>query len=664
MAKVKPTKKGSTNKKPRFLYATSWHPWIIFLLGFGLYANTLGHDYTQDDAIVIYDNEFTMRGFDGMADILAYDTFRGFFKEEGKEKLVSGGRYRPFTLLMFATGVEFFSPEQHKIVGHLVNAILYGLTGLLLYFLVRQLTKPKFRESKSLWLALVTSVLFVVHPLHTEVVANIKGRDEIMALLCSLGAAYMVLQYWDRKNAFWLFGASVVFFIGLLSKENTITFLAVIPFMGYFFRDLNWKQQGKALLQLLVATAMFLALRSSILGVGLGEPSMELMNNPFLKWTGSQYVEFTVLEKYATILYTLGQYLFLHLIPHPLTHDYYPRHVEMMTFGDWQVLLSGLVYLAMGIYAILGIRKKDPIAFGFIYYLATLSIVSNIVFPIGTNMSERFVYMPSVGLCFAAAFGLYYLLGVPKKKPIHKAARYQLVLILLSLVIVLFGAKTVLRNVAWKDNFTLFTTDVAVSVNSAKLQNSVGGELITQAVKEERSESERQQMLQEAVVHLQKAVEIHLFYKNAYLLLGNANNYLKNYEASVQYYEEALRLDPNYSDAFRNKGLTLRDAGKFYGEEKGDLARSIDFLRKADAAMPGDFETLRLLGVAHGISGQAAEAIRYFEQAAALQPENPDALFNLGTAYQNAGQTEKAAEYHQRALSIDPDYLKNRGIGN
>ncbi|MEO1712570.1 MAG: glycosyltransferase family 39 protein, partial [Bacteroidota bacterium] len=271
MAKAKPSKKGSTTKKPRFLYATTWHPWVIFLLGFGLYANTLGHDYAQDDAIVIYDNEFTMQGFSGMADILSYDTFRGFFKEAGKDKLVPGGRYRPFTLLMFAAGVEFFDAEQHKVVGHLVNALLYGLTGLLLYFLIRQLTKPKFRESKSLWLALVTSVLFIVHPLHTEVVANIKGRDEIIALLGSLGAAYMVLLYWDRKNAFWLFGAFVAFFIGLLSKENTITFLAVIPLMGYFFRDLDWKQQVRALLQLLVATAMFLALRASILGGDFGE---------------------------------------------------------------------------------------------------------------------------------------------------------------------------------------------------------------------------------------------------------------------------------------------------------------------------------------------------------------------------------------------------------
>lgn len=655
-------KKTNRRKRPAFLYGTSWHPWILFLLGFGLYLNTLGHDYTQDDAIVIYDNEFTTQGFSGMKDILAYDTFRGFFKEEGKDKLVSGGRFRPFTLLMFATEIEFFG--QNPLIGHLVNALLYGGTGVLLYFLLLQLCKPRFRESKTLWIALVTTVLFLVHPLHTEVVANIKGRDEIMALLGALGAAYMILQFWDRKQIWWLAGAFAAFLIGLLSKENTITFLAIIPLMGYFFRDLKLGQQLIGALPLALASALFLAWRANILGMGLGDPSMELMNNPFLKWTGTQYVPFTAAEKYATIFYTLGKYLLLHVFPHPLTHDYYPRHIAMMTFGNWQVILSGLAYVGMGVYALLGIRKKDPIAFGILYFLASLSIVSNIVFPIGTNMSERFVYMPSVGFCLVAAIGLYRLLGVKPKKPVSAAKRYWPVMVLFSVVIVLFSAKTLLRNLVWKDNFTLFTTDVAISTSSAKLQNSVGGELIAKAIEPNRSETERNQMLRDAVGHLKKALDIHPFYKNAYLLLGNAHNYLREFDASISYYDRVMQLDPNDTDALRNKGLTLRDAGKYYGEVKGDLARAITYLQQADELIPNDFETLRLLGVAHGIGGQSQQAVRYFEQAVALQPQNPDALFNLGTAYQNAGQPDKAAEYHQRALDLDPDYLKNRGANN
>ena len=75
---------------------------IIFVFAFLLYANTLGHQYAQDDAIVITSNMFTEKGLEGIPGLLKYDTFYGFFKVEGKAKLVSGGRYRPFTPIMFA----------------------------------------------------------------------------------------------------------------------------------------------------------------------------------------------------------------------------------------------------------------------------------------------------------------------------------------------------------------------------------------------------------------------------------------------------------------------------------------------------------------------------------------------------------------------------------
>jgi hypothetical protein len=65
-----------------------WAKWGIMLLGMLLYANTLGHEYTQDDAIVIYDNMYTVKGVAGIPGILSKDTFYGFFKEAGKEKLV------------------------------------------------------------------------------------------------------------------------------------------------------------------------------------------------------------------------------------------------------------------------------------------------------------------------------------------------------------------------------------------------------------------------------------------------------------------------------------------------------------------------------------------------------------------------------------------------
>ena len=72
-------------------------------------------------------------------------------------------------------------------------------------------------------------------------------------------------------------------------------------------------------------------------------------------------------------------------VPHPLTHDYYPRAVEVMTWGDWRVILAFLVHVALLVYALRGLLKKDWLSFGILFYLITLSIVSNIVFPVGTQ---------------------------------------------------------------------------------------------------------------------------------------------------------------------------------------------------------------------------------------------------------------------------------------
>ncbi|MBC7884002.1 MAG: tetratricopeptide repeat protein, partial [Saprospiraceae bacterium] len=72
-----------------------WHGWMVFIFGCVLYLNTISHQFTQDDAIVIYDNMYTTKGVSGLKGLFLKDTFFGFFKEEGKAKLVSGGRYRP-----------------------------------------------------------------------------------------------------------------------------------------------------------------------------------------------------------------------------------------------------------------------------------------------------------------------------------------------------------------------------------------------------------------------------------------------------------------------------------------------------------------------------------------------------------------------------------------
>ena len=143
-------------------------------------------------------------------------------------------------------------------------------------------------------------------------------------------------------------------------------------------------------------------------------------------------------------------------------------------------------------------------------------------------------------------------------------------------------------------------------------------------------------------------------------MLGNCYYYLSEFEQAVTYYQRALQLDPGYEDARNNLGISYRDAGRFFGEQKGDLAKSLEYLEQAYQMRPGEYETVRLLGVALGISGQQDRAISLFEKGTLLKPEDADAWFNLGTAYYNAGQLEKANENFQKALEIDPEIQQRR----
>lgn len=655
-------KKKKTVKKKEKTLPAAW-AWLartrvlaggLFLLSVLLYANTFSHDFAQDDAIVITDNMFTTEGVSGIPGLFKYDTFYGFFQEEGKAKLVAGGRYRPLTPAMFAVEYGLFGASPA--VMHVFNALWYGLTVVVFYWVLLLLLQKRKAWDKKIgltaiyWIPLVAAFIFAVHPLHTEAVANIKGRDEIITLLGSLASLWLVLKGGTLRTIL----AGLCFFVALLAKENAITFLGVVPLALFVFTQAKFTAIVQRVSPLLVAAIVFLVIRGSILGWDIGTPKMELMNNPFVKLEQGQWVSFTGGEKAATITYTLGKYAQLLLVPYPLTHDYYPRQVEIMQWGDWRVLVSLVLYLSLLFYGLWGLARKSIGSFAVLYYLGTLSLVSNIVFPVGTNMSERFLFMPSVGFALLLAWLLSTYL---------KDRRIA------SIGVVVFGAAlaviTLLRNPAWKDNYTLFTTDIYTSPNSAKLRNAMAGELSVQwAALPPAQQQAKQSMLTEALGHIEEAIRIHPTYKQAYFIKGNILNYLKRYDASIQAYQQARQIDPSYEQAFDNLMITYRDAGRYYGEQQGDVQTAIRYLEQAYQAMPEDYETVRLLGVANGIAGNTPRAIELFSKNTQLQPDNARAWFDLASAYFNNQEIEKGNAAINKARQLDPDIERKVREGN
>lgn len=603
-------------------------PFILFFAGLILFANTIGHDYAVDDAIAIYDNEFTTEGIAGIPDLWKYDSFRGFFKEEGKENLVSGGRYRPLSMTLFAIEYQVFGDNPSAF--HFFNVIWYALLITLLFIWLSGLFADKFP-----WrLAFLIALLFLAHPVHVEAVANIKGRDEILCLLLCLLSA----QFFMKKP--WLSGLFLL--LAFTAKEMAVTAMVWIPMAYIALRQIDWVPALKKAIPLFGAFVIYMFIRTVLVGIPLmSETTMELMNNPFLRWDGSAMVPFTMSERVASVLTIFTEYVRLLVFPLELNHDYYPGALPAGSWSDVRVYLGLVLLLGLIFIALKNIKRPSVYNWSAAGYLAGFFVIGNVIFPIGTFMGERFLFMPSLFFIAALVFLIY------EKIPIWVG-------FICFSIFLLFAIRTFDRNTVWNDDKTLFLHDIKTQPNSAKLRNAAAGVLLADISKLSEPLSQRGK-IEDAKQHLEKAVEIHPLYKNAWLQLGNANYFLENYGQAERAYAKALEIDPGYTLAYKNMAINYRDYGKFLGEKKGDLDGSISYLKKAAEMQDGDPETLRLLGVAYGIKGDLDESIAYFQEALAADGDNADVWYNMGVALVQSGRQQEAREALSKAATLNPD---------
>lgn len=622
---------------------------MVFAFAVLLYAPSCMYEFTQDDAIVIYDNDFVKQGWGGLYDIFITDSFTGFFEGEQKSDLVSGGRYRPLSLALFSVlyGIVGSSPW----VFHMVSLLTYGLLCLLIYqaLISIQISWPRNHQ---LVFALLCTAIYAAHPIHTEVVANVKGMDEMLSFLFSTIAFLASLRYVRDKSFLALALAGLSLFLALLSKESAAPMVILVPFFAYFLSgDQVSKFSSSVKVGILSMTVfgVYFYIRSTIIGTGLGDTPNELLNNPFIKVVDGSYLAFTSEEKWATILYGLGKYIQLLVFPHPLTHDYYPRHVGVMNFSDLSVWVSGIMNLALLGIAALGIRRRSMISLMIVFYYATIFLTSNVLFPIGTHISERFLFVPSLSVAAIASLGLIQIY----KSPFGVRFVTPLSLILL----LLMTGKTMTRSSIWQDDFTLFTTDVETSPESAKVRNAAAGTLLERSGADDISADKEDLMIREAISHLEEALRIHPRYKEAAMQTANAHTYLAEYDTAIKYYNYALELDPSYDLAFSNLLQTLTAAAKRAGSQERDFEKAKRYLFQVLTHQPNNFDALSLMGTAHGSAGQHNEAITYYERAISVNPDIALTYVNLGLAQINKGLEKEAQENFQKAVALDPRAL-------
>lgn len=471
-------------RKPLSLYDFNVQAVIVALLAFIFYINTYSNEFAHDDGIVMIKNEYVQEGFAGLKAIFTKDAYDSYYRQLNTVNQLSGGRYRPLSIATFAIEQQFFGaiPEE-KIDSFLKQSLSYGIRGPAEQKLVQQMHIRHFLNV--LWymacavvllyflryiifkdnpiMALLAAVIFTIHPLHTEVVANVKSRDEIMSLLFMCLTFIFAFKFEEtdikyfRNKMLFLIGAMISFFFAFLSKEYAITIVILLPLSFYLFKDYSIVHSLKASLPylLVVIVYLFIRIKIAIITSGIDTSDMtlkeiidtlqatgkyadkEVLNNP--------YFYATPIQKLATEIATSLNYLKLLIFPTPLSADYSYNSIPYKDFGNWQVWLSIIIHLTIigaAIYFAYFRKNYKILAFAFAFYMLHLLLINNVIFNIGATMGERLIFHSSVGFAIVIAYLLYK--GYEKIRPVKNA---QIVLgTVMGIMILLCGYKTISRN--------------------------------------------------------------------------------------------------------------------------------------------------------------------------------------------------------------------------
>jgi tetratricopeptide (TPR) repeat protein len=614
---------------------------FIGLFAFVLYAQTISFNYTYDDFTVIKENKIVKQGIQGIPDILKSDYWYGFI--EGPEKEKGGLIYRPASLIMFAVEWELF-PDTPQ-VSHFINVLLYTLTCWFLFILLCRLFK-----NYSLIVPLLCTALFVIHPVHTEVVSNIKSRDEILCLLFAVCANIYFLKYYLDQKRTALFWGAMFFFLSLLSKETGVTFLVCIPLLLFVAGGLNIKRLGASAAMMVLVTVVYFFIRAQIdIGVSTAG-KISSFDNVMADAS-------TLGERLATAIYILGKYLYLLIIPHPLVSDYSYSQLALKTFSDPAVIVTLLAYMAAGIYALLNIRRQSLASFGILFFLVTLFPVSNILFLIGSGMAERFLYTPSLGFCILftmlllrIARGTYLKTSITSTGQVF--SKYPKLFFIASILFAAYTIKTLFRSSDWKDNLSLFSVDAKNSPKSSRMHYGYGSAVIMSIDSSNLTMPEIEEKVDLGKAELETAISIYPEYANAYFTIGAIYKDRRNYAAAVANMENAIRYYPVPNPVFyKSIGFVYLKNGQY-----DKCINALDSFARLDTVT---WDILNNKGSALYSQLKYADALQTFLKADSLNANDSSISKNIGRCYAYLQQYDKAEQYFKRTIQLEPGNSEN-----
>ncbi len=620
------------------------------------------------------------------------------FKNEWDEDLNVDGIFNEIDCQVYGAKVRHFN-----------NIWTFALGCMLLYLVF---SRYFFRTNQDL--AFLAALLFTMHPIHSEAIANVKSRDEIFSLIFISLTFFYTFRYLETKKALDIFWASLMFLLALLSKEYAVTLIILVPLAVYTFTDNDFdvktffdtkefRQSVFVGLAFVICAFLMLYLKRDfdmhalpgakpirsfwlfpflyiIVGIFMMGTTKKNNFGKLLSWfyfimlfylamrlvavklkpgvpdteiLNNPYLLANGEERFATKGYVLLKYLWLQLFPATLSSDYSYNTIEYRHFTSWDFLLSMAIHIGMVVMAIRLTLKKHILGFALMTYILFALMIGNVLMDIGATMGERLIFHSSIGFCIALAYGILFVLD--KLSTVTINVRKVSLMGLTLLITFLFGCKTWERNWDWKNDVTLFLKDVKTMPHSVLVLGNAGARWVDLADTKE---------VTGVNVPGQDSTRFNDY--NGTLKITDEEvkegGYKNKREAAlykgIAFLKHAVELHPRYVNGYLNLGLASFKLRKdfdamYYWKNAERLYPNNPYLRNYYQVYVNDLKGRGASAFNRGRMDSAAIAYNLWTL---LTPADPEAWYNLGGAYFNQQKYPLAKRSWERALQLNPNY--------
>ncbi len=556
---------------------------LLFSLVFLLYANSFQNKFVWDDEILVVQNNY-LRDTKHIPQFFTENAFKGGDRDSNF--------WRPTQLLTYMLDykiAEFFIKSQadyakswnSAVVFHISNTLFHALVCILIYLYIFLIFRRKD-------LALITSLIYSVHPVHTEAVTYIAGRADSLATMFILASLCLYIKSKDfintQKKTLSYLGSIIAFVFALMSKEMAIMLPAYLILTDLVApsvqKKTTWSHIILRYLPFLLILGAYLYLRSTILdfaNIPLLKEQPARQIPAFLRFTTFTRSLFGFARNVDTHFFDLG-YFWILLFPFnlhmerstPYALHFFPQSIKELPY----------IFCFLGFLTLLGLtfyfyKKSKPLFFGLAFFLIALIPFMDIM-PLNANMAEHWLYIPSIGIFVCMSQWMVSLLRLQPHFSIQDTLK-KIIFSPIPIYVIYCSMLTVIRNLDWKDEKTIWKETAKLS-NSSHIHGNLGvaygREGNIQAAKQEFikalqlqfnypeahnnlgvifmmewQKNRNQNILMSAKKEFELAIQFNPNYSNAYKNLGDVYAELKNLSEARRFWKKALEINPYQEDA-------------------------------------------------------------------------------------------------------------------